>query len=304
MLQFTAYFPKLIDEFVQGYYGDAAPFISEYLTALHQKFEQSDSVLTSSPPITPSYMNFDLMRQADEWFEQAEEAVANDPVSLDHVQKACVEVDYVTLMRGVEFMEEATDRGIDWNYDFDNRYARFKTSTADVSDYIAGTNISELYKEIEVGRTVPTVPDFVRNLPKSDWVDIQDHTFKLYTPVGAKIVQDPQASDNAAAKVTGKTNAWAIQVNNIALPREGMWKLYANVRIDPGTGSPGDKVFENGIYPPLEQRDGKIMRNSLGCTNTTRHCRIITSGLRRRIPRPLTSYMWIGLLPSSSSESA
>lgn len=245
-------YKSLIDEFVQGYYGDAAPYISDYLDLLQQTFEQSDSALTGSTPITSSYLTFDLMRQADEWFEQAAAAVANEPVLLEHVQKARVEVDYVILMRGVEYMKEAGDRGVAWDYDFTNRFQRFKTYTADVVHYKVNSSIASLYEMIEVGRTVPTVPDFVRNLPATDWIDYQDNALRLHAPVGTKIVQDPKASDNAAARVTGSTNAWAIQLPDLTLPRTGKWKLYANVRIDPGTGSPGAKAFDYGIYPPKE----------------------------------------------------
>ncbi|MBP1991703.1 DUF4838 domain-containing protein [Paenibacillus eucommiae] len=245
-------YQQLINEFVQGYYGDAAPYISSYLNSLEQAYAQSDSVLTISTPITSSFLNFDLMYQADGLFEQAAAAVAGNPLFLDHVQKARVEVDYVTLMRRVEFMKEAEDRNITWNYDFENRFDRFKANTANVVDYKANTNIELLYEWIEVGRTVPTIPDFVQSLPASDWVDFQDNAMRLHTPVGTKIVQDAKASDNAAVRVTGNTNTWAIQIPDTTLPRTGKWKLYANVRIDPGTGSPSDKAFDFGIYPPME----------------------------------------------------
>lgn len=246
---------QLIDEFVRGYYGDAAPYISAYLALLQDTFEQSDATLSGTTPITSSYLNFDMMRQADELFEQAVAAAANDPIMLDHVQKARVEVDYIILMRGVSFMKEAADRNITWNYDFENRFNRFKTHTANVVDYKSNTSIKLLYEMMELGRTLPDVPPFVQNLPASDWLDFQDNALRLHTPVGTKLVQDAKASDNVAARVPGSTNAWAIQLPNLTLPKEGQWKLYAHVRIDPGTGVAGNKAFEYGIYPPMGNAD-------------------------------------------------
>lgn len=245
---------QLIEEFVSGYYGDAAPYISEYIKVLHEAFAQSDSKLTISTPIMSSYLSFDVMRHADELFAQAAAAVADNPEFLKHVQRTRIEVDYVILLRSVDFMQEARKRNIDWEVDFDNRYARFKTYTADIKHYKINGKMEALYNLFEIRRTIPPVPDFVKHLPGTDWVDYQDDSFQLYDPVGTTIVQDPEASDNAAARVKGSTNAWAIQLPNYVLPREGRWKLYANVRVDPGDGSTGSKAFDYGIYPPMANR--------------------------------------------------
>lgn len=243
---------QLIDEFLIGYYGAAAPYIKEYIALLHDSFAQSDSVLRISTPITSSYLTFDLMHQADQLFEQAEAAAAGDPDFLRHVQRTRVEVDYVILMRSVEFMREAQQRGLDWDIDYDNRYARFKANTAHAHTYKIGSSMQSLYDILEIKRTLPTVPDFVQNLPESDWVDLQDNTFWLYAPASATLVNDPKASDNAAARMIGSTNEWGIQLPGATLPKEGQWKLYASVRIDPGDGEPGDKAFDYGIWPPFE----------------------------------------------------
>ncbi|MFC3772325.1 DUF4838 domain-containing protein [Paenibacillus sp. GCM10012303] len=240
---------ELIDEFVNGYYGDAAPYISQYITLLHEAFEQSDSTLTISTPITSPFLSFDLMRQIDGLFDQAV-AATNDPVSLNHVQRTRIEVDYTILMRYVDYMSEARKRNIQWDPDYDNRYARFKTYTADIINYKSKGTMESLYRLIDIRRTLPTIPDFVSGLPDSDWMDFQDHMFWLYEPAGTTLVSDAAASDQAAAKVKGSTNQWAIQLHDTVLPREGQWKLYANVRVDPGTGLPGTIAFNYGFNSP------------------------------------------------------
>ncbi|RKN70603.1 DUF4838 domain-containing protein [Paenibacillus ginsengarvi] len=237
---------ELIDEFVNGYYGEAAPYMSQYMELLHQAFAQSEDKLTISTPITSSFLSFDLMRQIDGLFAQAAAATSN-PVYLNHVQRTRIEVDYTILMRYVDYMMEAQRRNIVWDPDFDNRYARFKTYTADVINYKSKATMTSLYKLIDIRRTLPTIPDFVSSLPYSDWLDYQDHTFRLYEPVGTTLVSDAKASDKAAAKVKGSTNQWAIQLPDTELPREGRWNLYASVRIDPGTGSSGAAAMNYGF---------------------------------------------------------
>lgn len=237
---------ELIDEFVNGYYGEAAPYISQYIELLHEAFEQSDDTLTISTPITSSFLSFDLLRQLDDLFVQAA-AAASDPVHLLHVQRTRIEVDYTILMRYVDYMIEAQRRSIVWDPDYDNRYDRFKTYTADVINYKSKATMAALYQLIDIRRTLPTTPDFVSSLPYSDWLDYQDHTFRLYEPVGTTLVSDLEESDHAAAKVKGSTNQWAIQLHDTELPREGTWNLYASVRIDPGTGSPGVTAMNMGF---------------------------------------------------------
>ncbi len=244
---------ELIKQFVKGYYGDAAPYIQSYIESLQQSFEQSDSSLQGpTTSIWSSYLTFDLMHKADKLFTKAVEAVADDPVFLNHVQRTRIEVDYTILMRAAEYAKEAADRNVNWDVDFNNRFDRFKTYTADIVNYNQSGTMKSLYDMIELqkGRTVPTIPDLVKDLPESDWMDFQDNTFKLYTPVGTTMVSDPKASDHIAARVRGNADAWAIQLHNTTLPRKGQWKLYANVRVDPGKGKEGDTAFRYGIYPP------------------------------------------------------
>ncbi|WP_176706149.1 DUF4838 domain-containing protein [Paenibacillus hemerocallicola] len=237
---------ELIDEFVNGYYGEAAPYMSQYIDLLHQAFAQSDDKLTITTPITSSFLSFDLMRQADDLFAQAVAATTN-PVHLQHVQRTRTEVDYTILMQYVDYLIEAQRRSIVWDPDYDNRYARFKTYTTDVINYKSKGTMASLYQLIDVRRTLPTAPGFVSTLPYSDWLDFQDHRFRLYEPAGTTLVNDVKASDNAAARVKGSTNQWAIQLHDTELPREGRWNLFASVRIDPGTGSSGVAAMNYGF---------------------------------------------------------
>jgi len=240
---------ELIEQFINGYYGDAAPYILDYVTQLHEKFEESDSKLTTLTSLWSSYLSFDLIHEADQLFAQAAAAVANNPVMLNHVQRTRIELDYVILMRSVEFMREAMNRNITWNADYANRLQRFKTYTSDIAEYKIGSSMASLYTLLEIERTVSDVPDFVQHLPASAWMEYQDSSFRLWAPAGAALVQDAKASDSAAARIGGDQEDWAVQLTNSVLPKEGEWKLYASVRVDPGDGAPNDKAFEYGIFP-------------------------------------------------------
>lgn len=237
----------LIDEFVDGYYGAAAPYIGDYIELMHQSLADSGSSLMIGTPITASYLSFDTMRQADLLFNQAVAAVAHDPVFFEHVQKMRLNVDYIILARRAEFIQQAQHQQTVWNPDMESRMQRFKDYSQNIERYRIDNGLMPiLYEQLALERVAASVPDPVANLPASDWTDMQDMVFRLFA--GAEIVTDAKASDHAAAKL-GKTDAWGIQVDSQALPREGRWKLYANVRIDPSSGIASGPALRYGLYP-------------------------------------------------------
>lgn len=240
-------YDELIDEFVNGYYGDAAPYVSDYIGLLHDSFDASGSKLGSYMLVKAPYLSFDTMRQADALFEQAAAAVAQSPIFTDHVQKLRLSVDYVILMRRAEFLKEANDRNMAWNLDLNTRLQRFKSNTAGVQYYSINGSMQSLYDFMDIDLTAPPDPDLVQGIPDSDWIDFQETDYRLFS--GAGMIYDTQASNHAALTITGNTNSWAIQLHNDVLPREGEWKLYANVRVDPGSGTTESTAFKLGVYP-------------------------------------------------------
>ncbi|WP_146762326.1 DUF4838 domain-containing protein [Paenibacillus contaminans] len=89
-------------------------------------------------------------------------------------------------------------------------------------------------------------PDFLIDVPESDWVSIEETQFQLADP--AEVVGDANTWNQNAVKLPGNTNVWAIQLQKSAMPSAGKWKLYANVRIETALSS-GTKAFQVGIYP-------------------------------------------------------
>src|SRR5690606_14266415 len=42
---------------------------------------------------------------------------------------------------------------------------------------------------------------------------------------------------------------WGVQMHLDSLPPDGQWRLYAMVRIDPGTGAPDQRAMSMGVSP-------------------------------------------------------
>ncbi len=90
----------LIDDFMTGYYGAAAPYVKEYLFALHKLFENPevpcrifDSIYTK-PEITDEFLQY-----AELLWYRAESAVKDDPALLYNVRMSKIPVVYSQLQR-------------------------------------------------------------------------------------------------------------------------------------------------------------------------------------------------------------
>jgi len=101
---------KAIDEFLAGYYGPAAPFIRRYINLIHKPVLDDPNLYIHiwTGPDAP-YLSEENIRAAVELFDQAEKAVAKDPVVLHRVQVARLPIMYVQIARSERLYREAPD---------------------------------------------------------------------------------------------------------------------------------------------------------------------------------------------------
>ncbi|MHC1730833.1 MAG: DUF4838 domain-containing protein [Bacteroidales bacterium] len=93
---------SIISRFIDKYYGNAAPFISEYYELSHSSLKAVADTVNLDIYGLPSYyfrsfLNRDLLTQYHGLMNKAEEAVANDSAKLSRVLRARMSVDYAWL---------------------------------------------------------------------------------------------------------------------------------------------------------------------------------------------------------------
>jgi len=93
---------SLISRFIDKYYGNAAPFISEYFELSHSTLKAVADTVSLDIYGLPSYyfrsfLTRDLVNQYHDLMNRAEEAVVNDSASLSRVLRARMSVDYAWL---------------------------------------------------------------------------------------------------------------------------------------------------------------------------------------------------------------
>ncbi|MCO6441832.1 MAG: DUF4838 domain-containing protein [Nitrococcus mobilis] len=234
---------RLVQTFLHGYYGAAAPQITAYIRLLHDSVAQSGARLSVKMPPTASYLTTHLLRKADRLFERAERAVTDDPARLRHVRIARSALDYAILASQTE------GAGSSWV----NRPARLER----LQDYLTvsgmqayreggGASPKRLLEALSITRHSAQPPAVCQNIPLDDCRSAQELALDLAG--GAQVVPDRAASDGAAVTMSGHKRVWGIQLPlDRLLPDSGQWRVYiaARVAADASAGT----VLRAGIYP-------------------------------------------------------
>jgi hypothetical protein len=94
-------FNEIITDFTNGYYEEAGVYIKKYIDLIHQKIKEDPDFflfLYGDPSQAfDSYLNPELLKEYDGFFDEAEKAVAQKSVILRRVKEARLGVDYAIL---------------------------------------------------------------------------------------------------------------------------------------------------------------------------------------------------------------
>lgn len=102
----------LIDEFVSGYYGPAAPYVREYLEMIHTAVEKANYSLTCYSGDPSPHVTFETMTKAAELFSKAEAATADQPDLLKRVRRAHMPVQVTWILHYPDWESEAKKRSL------------------------------------------------------------------------------------------------------------------------------------------------------------------------------------------------
>jgi hypothetical protein len=87
------------DEFLDGYYGQAAAPIRTYIDLLHDRVERENIHVHIYAATDNPHLNDELLIKADALWQQAENLVAGEPEVLERVKRSRMSVDYAILER-------------------------------------------------------------------------------------------------------------------------------------------------------------------------------------------------------------
>ena len=104
----------LITQFLDGYFGAAAPFVRLYMDAYHGAIADTGYYMHENVPVTAAYVTPIATITSAQAFKDALAATAHDPVRQGRVHVAKVSVYYVLLLRWDEMKSFAGAHAIPW----------------------------------------------------------------------------------------------------------------------------------------------------------------------------------------------
>jgi hypothetical protein len=247
---------KLTAGFLHGYYGDAAPFLQQYLDVLQDSFLSQNRKL-STFNMDYSFITLDVANRAVQLFDQAESAVKNNPEHLRRVQRERLSPTIAILYRTPILKRIAAREGKPFLGPAEPHAAMTKfiadAQAFGMRRWSEGATFESQLPRLNAMFAPPVnLPDFAKQYPPGDVIDFQPATMSLYRQGElSNIEDDPLASGGKAATIIGTTNEWAVQAN-VSRVLEGAsekWHIYALARVTTDANAPQTGAgFSAGAY--------------------------------------------------------
>jgi uncharacterized protein DUF4838/glycosyl hydrolase family 67 len=254
----------LIDEFLAGYYGPAAPHLKAYLDTLHNGAEESDVYLRCFMPDTSKWLTLETLNEGTRHFGKAMAAVSDDPVLAARVRRERLPLDHVWLQRYRAFKRQAAHEGKEFLGPADpvaacDEFLRL-AAKHHAGSFREGQPFGPYGESLRRRYRKPGPPPMAcRDLAEDQWGDVQDNEFRFSSyGTWVKTVEDALASDGMAARMPGNHPQWAVQ---FPVPHDyadgEKWQCFAEVRAE-GKAEQGTAMVL-GIYD-AEAKKGLAQR--------------------------------------------
>jgi hypothetical protein len=259
----------LLQDFFNGYYGKAAPWVRTYFDALHSfHLDPAAHPLNVFIDVRDSAIPDEFYKRAQLLWQKAEEAVKDEPAYLYNVKMGAFSVLYARLMR----MPDRSGRTV-WVTD-DPDSPRFRIP--DEQKALAKELLARLdeAKDIRLSEGLDTHNDRIAKWrrmlepvhgSKGTGAVIEDKELHLGNPgKWGELVKDPLAEDGSAMKLFNTHYEWCttFQMNRVAYDEGATYKIRARLRVEKAPGEKGEAVWM-GVYDSAARRGegGRELKN-------------------------------------------
>ena len=261
----------LIREFVEGYYGPAAPHILAYLKVINDAGPIAGLHLGCFRQTTSDWLPLEQLNEATRLMNQAQASVADKAPYAERIRRARLPLDHVWIKRFNDPARLAAKAQGKTDEGPKNKGAAIQAflneiKHFDVRKYKEHGPI-EPYLEtlrLEASRKSASIPDQCKTIAATDWIDIQDDSFNKNRAGEQTFVEkDPRSSDGLMVRMPSSHHEWAL---SWSLPHDWdnntSWRCYTVVRADvkPEAKETDKVALQIGVYD-RENRRGFFGRN-------------------------------------------
>lgn len=245
----------LIDRYLKGYYGAAAPHLRRHLELLDRAIRQRGKLPGFGEPDL-SGIDGKVLEESNDLFEAALKAVEGDETFARRVAIERLAIRYAVIIRYLgeklsgqgealfatpekaaaachAILAEAEALGID-----PGRNVGYNLTLRDLLER----------RKIQCETPIGTVPEECEGLDRWKWVDIQETAMNLHGQKGqyAEMVDDPAASNGRTVRLIGGRGHWIVQMPPPPDEAARTYGIYVVVRSE-GEETSGE-AFHAGIY--------------------------------------------------------
>lgn len=250
---------KLLEEFTNGYYGAAGPYLVRYIHLLSDAGRRAGIPIRCYMADTRGWLTLDDMNRAARLFQHALKAVAGDPVLTRRVRRERLTLDHVWLRRYDALRREARRKGSEFLGPNDPEAAlrefRKLLKEHNAGEYRQGRPAPDDFGNefsFRLKKSVPParVPKLCEGLARGDWIDLQEADYiprskaHLYS-----VVKDAAASNGLARRMPNTHHIWACHsyaLGDYGVTDGSRWRVYMRVRCDAATDEGAAMTL--GIY--------------------------------------------------------
>ncbi len=275
---------KLVKEYMDGYYGQASPYLIRYLRLVENAYAKGDGA---------DWMTPGDVFEAQRLFNLAAKAVALNSVLTERVRRERLPVDYLWVTRYGKLKDYADKNHVKFIGPKDIVKAVDEFAAAadkyNVKYISENTSITASLKMWKLPFTNAKTPPELGDLSGKKYLDIQDTAFRLY---GAELAGDPAASNGVCAVMPTVGNNWSVQIHSTE-EMLGKWHCYAAVKIE--SDAENGAAFNIGMFSFLDSVG--LMDRQLNISEFVKDkYKLLDLGVLEIKPN---TYIWFGSLNNS-----
>jgi len=256
---------ELLDEFMNGYYGAAAPLLIEYINLMSDAGSRADIPIRCFTADTRGWLTLSDMNRTVKLFDGAAAAVADDPVLAERVRRERLPLDHVWLRRYDSLQREARRTGVEFLGPEDPHAAllefRGLLRKCNAGEYRQGRRVPEDFGDdfsfFLKKRTPPgDTPAQCKGLAKEDWIDLQEADYiPRSRPNLFRIEKDRAASNGLTRRMPNTHTIWACHsypLGDYGVTDSNRWQVYMRLRCDANTDE--GAAMTVGVYDDADRR--------------------------------------------------